>query len=143
MKLKQWKKKNRLTVIELPSGLTMRGKPVNVETLAFTGRIPQPLLLEIVDLAPIKGANGQPDLDPVKLAEKVGEIGQLIGVVVDDCLVEVLDEDDDENEVWTKLAAIDFVPSKELDDADQAYVFQWATKGAAQLRPFRPEQGTD
>lgn len=129
---------------ELPSGLFVKLRRVELQTMIMQGAVPNPLM-EIVgealekgqkaDIASMVGVEeGKIDLD------MVNDMYEMVNAVVVACFVEpeVLPLPEDEDDRDDELLYVD-----EIDDTDKMFIFQWASGGTSDLVQFRKEADAD
>lgn len=122
MNLSEWRKKREGEKHVLPSGLEVTLRRCDLMDLAVRGDIPAPLAA---------AANEMVGGVKVDLAD-FGKYEAVINVVVGACLIEpAVAEEGDETHVALG----------ELSMQDRMAIYNWASSGAASLRPFRDEKG--
>lgn len=122
MDLASWREKRRGETFKLPSGLSVTIRKADLLDLAAQGRIPSML---------VDAANQMVEGDAVKVERFAGQI-EVINLVVSACLVEpAAAEKADETHILVT----------ELTVQDRMAIYNWASQGVAELRPFRAEEG--
>jgi hypothetical protein len=122
MDLKSWREKRAGERFDLPSGLSVRLKKLDLLDLAAQGMIPTTLAGAANKLV---GGTG------LKVEEFESQV-EVINLIVQACLVEPLAADEaDENHIRVDELAV----------MDRLAIYNWASAGAARLRPFRDEEG--
>lgn len=139
-----FKQRHRGTLMELPSGLWLKMKRVELQTFILQGEVPNPLMGIIsealekgqkADIAQMVGVDeGKIDL------EMVNDMFEMVQRVVVESVVEpkVHPVPEDEGERDDDLLYVD-----ELDAMDQMFIFQWAVGGTSDLESFLAEAGAD
>ena len=139
-----FKKRKQGTVLELPSGIVIRAKRVELQTMIMQGSVPNPLM-EVVsealekgkkaDVAKMVGVDeGKVDLDTVR------DMYEMVNAVVIESVIEppihpLPDDEDDRDD--------DLVYIDEVEDTDKMFMFQWASGGTSDLEQFRRESDAD
>lgn len=141
--VKDFKKRKQGQILELPSGLRMAVRRVEMTVFLRSGDVPNSLL-PIVQEALEKGKDvdmealvGKPE--DVDLG-KIEEIYDLMGAVACQTSVEpkINPVPDDEDDRDGDLLYVD-----ELEDEDRMFLFQYAIGGTADLATFRRELESD
>lgn len=136
-----FKKRKKGSSLELPSGLVVVARRVELRTFLERGDdVPNPLL-EVVEEALNKGSKASPS-DMLGVEGKgvdldmVFEMYEMVNSVVRETVVEpkVHEVPDDEEDRSDDLLYVD-----EIEDEDKMFLFQWATGGTADLATFREE----
>lgn len=136
----EFKKGKKGKVIQLPSGLFMQVRRVELRTFLQRGDVPNPLL-PLVEEALSKGQNA--DLDGItgfkdgKVdLELVNEMYDMVNTVVCSVAIEpkVFPVPEDEDARDDDLLYVD-----EVDDEDKMFLFQWSIGGTDDVATFRRE----
>lgn len=114
---------------ETPHGLTVKLRPVQLESLAFSGKIPLTMMTEVASLT--GGANGEVAIQDVQ--KHAGSFVTMVDAVAAAALVEpritgVLSA---ENNTLDSVETLDF--------EDRYFIFQLATGATRELTPFRTQ----
>jgi hypothetical protein len=160
-----FKKRSAGVDLELPSGLFVRAKRVELQTFILQGSVPNPLM-EIVSEALEKGQKadipkmmgmeeGKLDLDMVNdMYEIVNALvcASVIAPKIHPLPTQAdLDEFNQAADQEGRDHALDrgalrddeLLYVDEVDDFDKMYIFQWCTGGVRDLETFRREAGAD
>jgi hypothetical protein len=138
----QWKKKNQVPPLLLPSGCVMKIRKIGLQALMQMGVLPNSLLgfaQKAVAQGEGKGAEGLSDQELMELVgnpEQVAEIGRFMDKMM--CLVAA------EPEVHPAPAAgverdDELLYVDEIDDEDKMFIFQVVTGGTTDIAEFRRE----
>jgi hypothetical protein len=121
--LAEWRA-NRLHELDLPSGLHVKVRDVTMTDLMMTGRLPD----GIIDMAKTVSENGAQDVDLNLIAKNSGDFNQMLGLLVEICLVEpaIGPTADDEHILLSEIPA-----------DDRMAIFRFINREAEQLSPFR------
>lgn len=126
--------------LELPSGLVVKARRVELQTFIMKGDVPNPLMSIVgealekgqkADIASMVGVDeGKIDLD------MVNDMYEMVNAVVCQCIVEpqvhpVPEDEDDRDD--------DLLYVDEVDDEDKMFIFQWSSGGTSDLATFREE----
>lgn len=139
---KDFKKKREGVIVELPSGLAVRARRVELRSLVSHGSIPNPLM-EVVSEALDKGQAMDPQAMMAKDATKdtislemIQDMYNMVEAVAVNSFVEPalhpLPEDGVERD--DDLLYVD-----EVEDEDKMFIFQWASGGTDDVAKFREE----
>lgn len=157
-----FKKRKEGVLLDLPSGLTVQAKKVELQTFIRQGNIPNPLM-NIVSEALEKGKKADvPKMMGVEDGEisldMVNDMYEMVNAVVVSSIVvpkvhSIPSKDD--VEVWNtknpdgqvndseELRDDDLLYVDEVDDEDKMFIFQWASGGTADIARFREEARAD
>ena len=160
--VKAFKKMREGLILDLPSGLSVRAKRVELQTFIRQGNIPNPLMSVVsealekgkkADVSQMMGVDeGKIDLDMVK--EMYEMVNAVVAASVTEPKVHPLPTKDDV-EIWNTqhpdeqvntpedLRDDDLLYVDEVDDEDKMFIFQWASGGTADIERFRQEAATD
>lgn len=140
----EFKKRKLGDLLELPSGIVVRAKRVELQTMIMQGSVPNPLM-EVVsqalekgkkaDIAAMVGVDeGKIDLDTVR------DMYDMVNAVVMESILEpeIHPVPEDEADRDDDLVYID-----DVDDTDKMFMFQWASGGTSDLEQFRRESDAD
>lgn len=150
-----FKKRAKGELKELPSGLVVRMKRVDLQTFILQGTVPNPLM-EIVSEALEKGKKA--DIPKMMGAEDgkldltmVNDMYEILNALVCASVIEPpinplptdaegkpLDGVELENAKDDELVYVD-----EVDELDKMFIFQWNTGGVGDLETFRREARAD
>lgn len=123
MDLIEWRTRRAQGVaMETPSGLKVRLRRLRLLDLAEQGRIPAPL---------VGAADNLMERGTPVGAENVGEIMEVVNLVVSACLVEP----------QVGVSGDDQIAIDELPVADRLAIYTWAHQEVMALAPFREEDG--
>lgn len=124
MELRAWRER-QVTEMDLPSGLTVKLKPVSLVDLMINGEIPAPLLSQVQTLIDSKSE--------VELS-KIGDYMETINLAVKACVISppLADEPDE-----------DHLSVSELPLDDRMAIFNFANQAAESLKPFRSQPAGD
>lgn len=123
--LSEWRERRQPTVAVLPSGLEVQLKRVSLENMAFSGKVPMGLLVDIAQRA----KNGQKV--EFSIADMLQNIEQYIDMI--DALVTAA-------LVFPRIGAVtddETLLLEELDFNDKLFIFDWALGGVSKLSQFR------
>lgn len=135
-----FKKLKNGKMIQLPSGLWMKARRVQLRSFLEQGDVPNPLI-SIVEEAINKGKNldmgeitgfdtGEVNMDTInEMVEMVDRV--VISVCVEPQVHPVPDEPDDRDD--------DLLYVDEVDDEDKMFLFQWSSGGTEDIATFRRE----
>lgn len=130
--------------LELPSGLIMVCKRVELRSFLKQGDVPNPLM-PIIDEAlnkgksldvdkMIAGKDGKVDLDMVD--EMYNMVDNVICSISIEPKVHPVPEDEDDRDD-------ELLYTDEVDDEDKMFLFQWSIGGTSDLERFRQEAAAD
>lgn len=124
--LNEWKARTAPRVIELPSGLHVRVRPVLLENLMLSGTIPLTLMREVQAVRPRKGG-GFREEDALKLTPVIDAV--VLAAVIDPPL---------SREGSDETIALDEIPY-----TDRVAIFEEVNRPAAALASFRQQPDGD
>jgi hypothetical protein len=141
----EWKKKNQVPLLELPSGCQMRVRKIGLQTLMSMGVVPNSLM-GIASKAIGKGETGvgeamsdQQLMDLVENPKQVKEISdfmdQMLCLVAAEPVIHPLPAPGVERD-------LDLLYVDEVDEEDKMFVFQVVTGGTTNIEEFRRETGS-
>lgn len=159
----EFKRRARGEVLELPSGLTVRAKRVQLQSFILQGAVPNPLM-EIVQetlnkgaQADLKGMVGDLDGKDINL-DQIREMYEMVDGIVQSSVQEPKIHDaptQNDLAVWNELNPDDPKDNvddlrdddklyiDEFDDEDKMFIFQWAQGGTDDVARFREEARAD
>lgn len=155
---RDFKNRRKGMYVELPSGLVVRARRVELKTFLERGDVPNPLM-EIVAEAIEQGDKSKPEdmigTDEGKLNfDMIHDMYAMVENVVIACVVEpkvhplptVIDDDGEPVEKPTEeqiedAKDDDLVYIDEVEDEDKMFLFQWVQGGTSDLATFRQEAG--
>jgi hypothetical protein len=121
MDINTWREKRSGELYILPSGLTVKLKPVTLYDLAMQGDVPAPLTGAMDELM---------NKDKRLTVQTLPEFGKVADLVVKAAMVEpAIAEDADESHITLN----------ELSAMDKIQVYVWATREVQALVPFRAQ----
>lgn len=140
----EFKKRKQGQTLPLPSGLVIKAKRVELQTMIMQGSVPNPLM-ETVSKALEKGQKADiakmVGMDEGKLdLNMVNDMYEMVNAVVMESVIEpkvhpVPEDQDDRDD--------DLLYIDEFDDTDKMFMFQWASGGTSDLEQFRRESDAD
>lgn len=158
----QFKKRKQGQTLPLPSGLVVKAKRVELQTMVLQGSVPNPLMETVsaalekgqkADIAKMVGVDeGKIDLDTVR------DMYEMVNAVVMESVLEPkvhpqpvqadVDEwnakhPDEQVDTPEDLRDDDLLYIDEFDDTDKMFMFQWASGGTSDLEQFRRESESD
>lgn len=140
----EFKKRRQGEMLSLPSGLVVKAKRVELQTMIMQGSVPNPLMETVsaalekgqkADISKMVGVDeGKIDLD------MVNDMYEMVNAVVMESVIDpkVHPVPDDEGDRDDDLLYVD-----EFDDTDKMFMFQWASGGTSDLEQFRLEADAD
>lgn len=140
----EWKKKNQVPLLELPSGMVMRIRKVGMQTLMSTGIMPNSLL-PLAQKAVAKGQGEAPVMseddmiqmiqDPKAVQDIVVFMDKMVCIVAAEPEIHPLPKDGVERD--DDLLYVD-----EVAEEDKMFIFQVVTGGTTDVEQFRQEAGS-
>lgn len=161
-----FKKRAQGATLELPSGLVVMAKRVDMQTLLVQGNVPNPLM-EVVeaslkrgqkaDIAQMVGVEeGELDLDTIREMYDMANLVVIRSVISppihpvpnEDDVAEynaklVEPKEDDIIEDPEELRDDSLLYIDEIDEEDKMFIFQWAQGGVSDVATFREEARAD
>lgn len=120
---------NQFTELDLPSGLHVVVRDVDLEDLVATGNIPNGLISVFPEL---QGMSDEAAATKM-LEEHPQSFAELLNQVVKACLVEP--------EVGMVSDGVSTIALKDIRGKDKMFLFNWANRETKQVLPFREGEG--
>lgn len=142
--LAEFKARRKGKVLQLPSGLSMRVRKVELQSFIIQGEVPNPLM-QVVSEALEKGKKSNiPDMMGVEDGQinmdMVRDMYAMVNRVVCEVSVEPKVHPAPENEVDRDD---DILYVDELEETDKMFLFQWITGGTEDVATFLEEANSD
>jgi hypothetical protein len=118
----------QFTELDLPSGLHVVVRDVDIEDLLTSGNLPNTLM----EVLPELQGMDEKEAGTKMMQEHPEAFSELLNGIARSCLVEP--------RIGNETNGIDTISLNDLRGKDKMFLFQWANREAKQVRPFREEE---